>query len=162
MKLDDGAILNTKVEEAECLGNWLARVATFQTSWSEDFLAEGGDLNTGLEYDADANRWVLCEDCEELDGDDDYEPSWSDEEGDGDDEGDGAYMGSAEQTRTSKKRRGRGSQTVIELDLDDLIAYNDYSGAIIGKRLRYGPADMVRTEPSCTEAPVPAAAKIMS
>ena len=137
VKLDDGNILNTKVEEAECLGNWLARVATFQTTWSEEFLAGGGDLNKGLQYDATENKWVLDESCTELDGDDAYEPSWSDEEEDGDDEGDGVYMGSAEQTRTSKKRRGKGSQTVIELDIDDLIAENEETGALIPKRLRY-------------------------
>jgi hypothetical protein len=54
-----------------------------------------------------------------------------------DDEGDGACVGSAEQTRTSKKRRGRGSQAVVELDIEDLIEENKNSGALIPKRLRH-------------------------
>jgi hypothetical protein len=106
----------------QCLGNWLARVATFQASWSEEFLAGGGDLNKGLQHDAHENKWVLDANCTELDGDGACEPPWSDEEEDGDDEGGGACMGSAEQTRTSKKRRGKGSQTVVELDIDDFVS----------------------------------------
>ena len=33
---------------------------------------------------ANENKWVLDENCTELDGDDTHEPPWSDEEDDGD------------------------------------------------------------------------------
>jgi hypothetical protein len=63
---------------------WLV-LLPFKLRGLRSFLPDGGgDLNKGLQCGANENKWVLDENCTELDGDDTHEPPWSDEEDDGD------------------------------------------------------------------------------